>query len=149
MEFFDSKECEWSDLTFFLDGVKVIKFTGLKYKKMRELEALYAGGDEPLSLQSGNKGYEGTLTMLKGAVDAVNKAVLATGQGEDILDGEYIIVANYRAKGSRLIQTDTLVGVKVSEFERGMMQNDKKMEIALPFKYLRLNPANAALLVNT
>lgn len=143
MDLFDSKECEWIDLGIYLNGVKAAKATGLKYKKDRELEALYAGGDEPLSLQHGNKAYDGTLNGLKGLVDDMNNASRLAG-GEDLYDESWTIVANYRAKGNRLIQTDTLTGVEFSSMERGMMQNDKKMDIALPFKFLRLNPANAA-----
>jgi hypothetical protein len=139
MDLFDSKECEWIDLGIYLNGVKAGKATGLKYKKSRETEALYAGGDEPISIQRGNKTYTGTLNALKGLVDDMNKAAKEAG-GEDLYDVEWLIVANYRAKSNRLIQIDTLTGVQFEDMERGMMQNDKKMDIALPFKYLRLNP---------
>lgn len=139
MDLFDTKECEWSDLTLFLNGVKAGKFTGNKYKKDRETEFLYAQGNEPISIQEGNKAYTGTLTCLKGLVDDMNSAAKAAG-GEDLYDVEWMIVNTYRAKGNRLIQTDTQTGVKFESMERGMVQNDKSMPIPLPYKYLRLNP---------
>lgn len=142
MDLFDSKECEWNDLQIYIDGAKVGKATGLKYKKSRETEALYAAGDEPLTIQRGNKTYTGTLNILKGTLDDMNDAAKAAG-GEDLYDVDWLIVASYRAKGTRKLQVDTLLGVVFEDFERGMMQNDKKMDVALPFKYLRLNPADS------
>jgi hypothetical protein len=142
MDVFDSKEVEWSDLSLYLNGTKVGKFTGNKYKKDRETEFLYASGDEPASIQRGNKSYTGTFSCLKSLQDAMNKAAQALG-GEDLYDVDWTIVNVYRAKGTRLIQTDTQIGVVFESFERGMVQNDKKPEIALPYKYLRLNPQNA------
>lgn len=143
MDFFDSKECEWTDLRIFLNGAKAGKVTGNKYKKDRETEFLYAAGDEPASIQRGNKAYTGTLNLLKGLQDDMNAAARAAG-GEDLYDVDWTIVNTYREKGSRLIQTDTQIGVVFESLgDRGMMQNDKKMDLAMPYKYLRLNPQNA------
>lgn len=135
--FFDTKECEWSDLEIFINGVKVVKATGLKFKKRQEKEHLHASGNEPHSIQRGNKFYEGTLTLLKGAVDNLNDAAVAAG-GEDILDIEVLIVCKYKAKGNRLLRTHTLTSVEFTEYELGMIQNDKKQEVALPILFLRL-----------
>lgn len=134
--FFDTKECEWSDQDVFLNGFKIAKILGIKFKKTKEKEALYAGGDEPISIQAGNKGYEGTLTILKGAVDNMNVAALAAG-GEDLLDVAWTLTVTFKPKGTRLLKTHTLVGVDFEELEEGLMQNDKKSEIPLAFKFLR------------
>lgn len=143
MEVFDSKECEWSDLSVLLNGVKIGKCTGNKYKKDRETEFLYAAGDEPASIQRGNKSYTGTFNCLKGLQDEMNVAARAQG-GEDLYDVDWTLVNVYRAKGNRLIQTDIQTGVVFeSTGDRGMVQNDKKMDLAMPYKYLRLNPQNA------
>lgn len=140
MDFFDSKECEWADMTVYLNGVKAGKITGNKYKKDRETEFLHAGGDEPLSIQRANKTYTGTLSLLKGLQDDMNRAAKLAG-GEDLFDVDWTIVNKYRSKGSRLIQIDTQVGlVFETTGDRGMMQNDKKMELAMTYKFLRLNP---------
>ncbi len=135
--FFDTKECEWADMEILFNGVKIGKATGLKYKKTQEKEHLYASGNEPISIQKGNKGYEGSLSLLKGAVDDIISATKAAG-GEDILDAEFTLVCVYKARGNRALKTDTIVGAEFTEFEYGLMQNDKKSEIALPIKFLRL-----------
>lgn len=135
--FFDTKECEWSDMEVYINGVKITKFTGLKFKKTREKELLYAGGSDPISIQNGNKGYSGTLTCLRGAVEDINRAVKAAG-GEDLLDAEFSVVCKFKAKGIRGMSTHTIATAEFTEFEDGLMQNDKKGEIALPFIFLNL-----------
>ncbi len=134
--FFDTKECEWSDQDVYLNGFKIAKILGVKFSKGKEKEALYAGGDEPISIQGGNKTYEGTLTLLKGAVDNMNAAALLAG-GEDLLDIAWTLTVVFKAKGTRILKSHTLMGVDFDKFEEGLMQNDKKSEIPLSFKYLR------------
>lgn len=137
MNFFDTKECEWSDLDIFLNGTKITKVRALKYKKTREQEHLFAAGADPISIQKGNKTYTGELRVLKGALDDMNRASKAAG-GEDITDVTWTIGASYKEKGNRLVQFDTLQGVEFGEFEKGMEQNAKFSEITLPFLYLKL-----------
>lgn len=140
MNFFDTKECEWNDLEVFLNGVRVTKIQSLKYKKAQEKEHLYAAGNDPISIQRGNNAYTGSVRLLKGAVDDINRAVQASG-GEDLLDASFIIVANYKKKGNRQLQVDTLSGVEFSEYEKGMEQNAKSMPIELPILFLGLKSA--------
>lgn len=134
---FDSKECEWADMEVFFEGVRVAKFTGLKWKKTQEKELMYVSGNEPASVQRGNKGYSSTFTVKKGQLDAMNAAVVAAG-GEDILDASFTVVVNFKAKGARAAKTHTLVGYEITEFENGMEQGAKSADIALPALFLRL-----------
>lgn len=131
----DSKEVEWSDAELFLNGVKITKFQGFKFKLAQEKEFLYAGGNKPLGIQRGNKTYTGEFRLLKGAVDALNVAAVAAG-GESLLDISLIAVIKFKAKGVRGIQTATLGGVEFTEYEIGMEQNAKSMPITLPIMYL-------------
>jgi len=135
--FFDTKECEWSDLEIFFNGVKITKIRGARYKKSQEKEHLHAAGNEPISIQRGNKAYEGELRLLKGAIDDINRAVLAAG-AEDLLDASFILVMSYKAKGNRVLQKDTLTGLEFTEYEKGMEQGAKFMEVTLPMKFLSL-----------
>lgn len=137
MTFFDSKECEWSDQEVFLNGVKIGKIRAIKFKAAKEKDFLHAGGENPHSIQGGNRTYEGTLTILKGALEDVNRASVAAG-GKDCLDVSFIIVITYKVKGNRALQTHTCSGVEFSEFELGMTQNDKFTEVAMPYKFLGL-----------
>jgi len=137
--FFNTKDYEWSDVRVFLAGSRVVKLTGIKYKVTRDMELLYAEGDHPLAVQRGNKGYAGELRILCGALNDLNRAAIVAG-AEDITDLDFEIVVEYKLKGSRPIQIDTLVNVAVQEFEKSIMQGDKKMEVVLPFLFTGLKP---------
>lgn len=135
--FFDSKECEWADMTVMFAGSPLTKIRGLKYKAAKEKELLHAAGDEPISIQSGKRTYEGEIKVLKGALDDMNVAALSA-KGTDILDMQFDIIVTYKAQGTRTLQSDTLVGVQVKQFEKGWEQGAKNMDVTLPIIFMRL-----------
>ncbi len=135
--FFDSKDCEWADMTVMVAGSVLTKITGVKYKASKEKKLLHAAGNEPISVQGGKRSYDGTITVLKGAIDDLNRAAIAAG-GDDILDLQFDVVVTYKAKGTRALQTDTLIGVEVKDFEKGWTQGATQMEIPLPIIFLKL-----------
>ena len=132
---FTTKECEWSDLTAYINGKKAVKLRGVKYKYAQENELLYAAGNKAIGVQTGNVSCEGELKLLKGDVDDLNRAAQLAGY-DNICNCPIQVVMVYRAVANRPIQTDTLVDLYVSEFEKGMEQGAKMMEISLPFKCL-------------
>ena len=137
ISFFDSKECSWKDLRVFVEGVEVIKITALKYGVKAEKEHLHAAGDEPIGVQTGNRTYTGSITLLLGAFNDLNAAAIAAG-GRDVTDISFGIVASYKKQGSRAIQIDKLVSVEISEFEISNVQNQKKNEVMLPILFMGL-----------
>lgn len=135
--FFDTRECDWSDLDIYLNGVKITKVRALKYKNNREKEHIHAGGSDPIGIGRGNRTPTGELRLLKGALDDMNRASILAG-GEDITDVTWTLVANYKSRGNRLVQIDTLVGVEFTEYEKGMEQGAKFSEVPLPFLFNKL-----------
>ena len=135
--FFDSKECEWADMTVIFAGAPITKIRGVKYKAAKEKQLLHAAGDEPISIQSGNRTYEGQIKVLKSAIDDMNKAAIAAG-GNDVLDMQFDIVITYRASGARPLQIDTLLSVEIKEFEKGWDQGAKNMDVTLPIVFMKL-----------
>jgi hypothetical protein len=135
--FFDSKECEWADMSVLFAGATLTKITGITYKALKAKQLLHGAGDEPISIQSGNRTYEGSIKVLKGALDDMNRAALASG-GRDILDMQFDIVITYKPKDARLLQTDVLRSVEVKDFAKGWDQGAKSMEITLPILFMRL-----------
>jgi len=135
--FFDSKECEWADMTVMFAGAPLTKIRGLKYKALKEKELLHAAGDQPISVQSGKRTYEGDIKVLKGALDEMNRAALSA-KGNDILDMQFDIMVTYKAKGARALQTDKLIGVEVKDFEKGWEQGAKNMDITLNIIFMKL-----------
>jgi hypothetical protein len=135
MDFFDSAECEWADMSVFFAGAQLTKIRGLKYRSAKKKELLYAQGDAPISIQSGNRSYEGEIKVLKGAIDDMNRAAVNAG-AKDILDLEFDIVVVYAARGTRALQTDVLVRCQVKEYQKGWEQGAKMMEVNLPILFL-------------
>ena len=140
LAFFNSKDVEWSDQKVYIEGVDgSVKLEGVKFGVEVDKEHLFAGGDEPLSIQSGNRKYTGSMTFLKGSFDALNFMAIEAG-GRDITDVSFSVVVTYKAQGTRGLSYYTLSGVEVSKFELGMMQGDKSMKVELPFLFLQLIP---------
>lgn len=135
IQFFDSQECEWADMTVLFAGSPLTKIRSIKYKATQDKEALYAAGNEPISIQSGKRSYEGEIKVLKGALDDMNAAAVAAGGG-DILDISFEIVVTYAPKGTRPLQTDTLLGCQIKDYEKTWEQGAKMMEITLPIVFL-------------
>ena len=52
------KECEWVDFALHFGGVQVTKIRGVSYKASKDKDLLHGAGDEPISIQSGNRTYE-------------------------------------------------------------------------------------------
>jgi hypothetical protein len=133
LNLFNTKECEWADIKVHIAGAEVKKLRHIKYKSAKELEELYGAGDRPLSLQSGNRSFNGTLEVYAGVLRDINAAAIAAG-GADALDLAFDVVVSYKANGARTLLTRTLIGVQLSEFEEGMTQGDKNSVISMPFK---------------
>lgn len=132
VNFFDSKECEWADMTVTFAGAPIAKVTGIKYGVKQNKEHLYAAGNKPISIQSSKKEFTGEIKMLKGALDAINTAAVAVG-GDDITDLAFDLVIFYKPKGARPPQTDTVIGVQISDYMKGWDTQSTHMEITCPF----------------
>ena len=138
---FNSREFEFADVKVSILGVELSGLRGLIYKKTWEKEPVYGAGNEPRAVQRGNKGYDGTLSLLKSDVDALGKAARAAGYASIIdVPGKDINVTCVYQKEEDLaaLSTDTLINVEFTEFEDGQKQGDKFKEINLPFIFLRL-----------
>ena len=126
------KEYEWADVSLLFGGSPLVKFTGFEYGSDTEKEHLYAGGNKPIGIQSGNKKPAGSVTLLGTALDIVNAAAVAAG-GEDITDIEFDVAFTYKPVGTRPVVSDVVKGCQVSGYKKGMQQGAKKMEVTLPF----------------
>jgi len=137
---FNSREYEFADVRVQVLGAELTGLRGLTYKKSREKEAVYGAGSDPRSIQRGNKSYEGTLTVLKSDLDAMNLAARAAGYDDvvEVPGKNIVITCVYQATEEGKLATDTLIGVEFTDFEDGMKQGDKFKEVELPFVFLRL-----------
>ena len=133
---FNSRQYEFADITVFAGGRDITGLRSIKYSAKQEKEPLYGKGNKPLSIQKGNKGYEGEIGLLQSELEALELA-----SGGDILDLELTIVINYGnpTKGD-MIKTDSLIGCQFTEDTREMKQGDKFMDVTLPVVFLEKKP---------
>lgn len=129
---FNSKEYEWSDINVAVAGRVVTGLRGVKYTAKQEKELLYGKGNKPMAIQTGNKDYSGTLTLLQSEYEA-----LKASSGGDVLNISFNIVVGYGnpSKGDA-ITTDSLIGCQITEDDTDWKQGDKFIEKALPFIFL-------------
>jgi len=130
------KEAEWADLRVAIDGKTITGIRDLSYEKTSDDEPLHGAGKEPLTIQSGNNTYEGSVKLLKNELDALNAAARALGYDDICEVPSIVITAAYLPKGGRTLKTDTLLGCKIGKMGQSLAQGAKYQEIDLPFKFL-------------
>ena len=133
---FNSRQYEWADITVFAGGRDITGIRSIKYSTKQEKELLHGKGNNPLSIQKGNKTNEGEIGLLQSELEALEVAA-----GGSILDLELNVVVTYGnpSKGDT-VKTDQLIGVQFTEDPRELKQGDKFMEITVPFLFLEKKP---------
>lgn len=132
---FDTREYEWADLTVMLGGRDVTGVRGMKYSEKIEREPMYAKGRYPHSIQSGNVSYEGEITLLQSELEALVKA----GNGSILrLKGLTATISYGDLANGDAVTTDSVEGIYFTESPKELKQNDKMMEITLPFVATRV-----------
>ena len=128
----NGREYEWADISLIVGGVSIAGFRAISYKREREKEAMFAKGRKAHSIQSGNEQVTGSITFTQSQLEALEVAT-----GGNILTAKVDIVVSYGAElqgaVSSVISTDVIKGAEFTEYEKGMSQGDRFMEIAMPF----------------
>lgn len=126
---FNSREYEWSDVTVVLAGRNVTGLRGISYSSAQEKEALYAKGNKPHAIQRGNLSYSGSIRLLQSELIALQQV-----SGGSILRLSLDVVVSYgNPTRGDVLHTDLVRGVEFSDEPKSINQNDKFMEIELPF----------------
>lgn len=135
----------WSEYRCYMGGRFVTGIRGFKYKKSREIEAIFGEGDESLDEGFGNKTNEGEITLLQNELEAI----IAASPGNDPFNLPAItIVHSYTPKNSvGRVVTDVCSRIYFKEIEKAMEQGKTFMEITTPLyigsiKYNTTSPFN-------
>jgi len=137
---FNTKDCSWSQITLTLLTTKIGGLRGFEVDKDIEKEHVYAAGDEPVDIQSGNKKYSGTLKMLKYEVDKLNDAALLAGFA-DITEVPHTLIAatiEFKKLVNDKIRIISVPGIAFTSLKIAMEQNAKMTEVTLPFLAIRV-----------
>jgi hypothetical protein len=136
---FDTRQYEWNDVTLIFGGRDLTHARGIKYSAKQEKETIYGKGNLPLSIQKGNKSYEGELTLLQSELETM-RLESATGSILD-LQMDAVVCYGNPSNGDVMI-TDVLQGIQLTEEAKEMKQGDKNMEVSLPFILKKKKKAN-------
>lgn len=128
---FNSREYQWSDLTVVIGGKSLVRFTALKYGKKTEKTRLFARGKKAHAIQTGNEEVEGEITFLQSELIALRAAARALDPKNDVGDIAFDIIVQYQ--NDTKIETRTILGAEIEEYEEGLTQGDPNMEIPLKF----------------
>ncbi|MDY0104397.1 MAG: hypothetical protein RBS07_15785 [Lentimicrobium sp.] len=130
-----SKECAWAQLECNMLGRTIKGLLSVEAKKSVEKEHIYASGDEPIDITSGNKKYEGSIKVLGFEADAMNKIAQAAGY-DDITGVPHeliVITLKWKKNATDTPNFKTIRGVAFTEDVFSQNQNDKKREVSLPY----------------
>jgi hypothetical protein len=135
---FTTKEFEWSDCSVVMLGKTITGIQSVEYSSKQEKEFVHGRGSLPLSIQSGNKTYDGSIELLRSEYDTLIAAAKTANPLYDIHDISFDVVVCYEKGGTSKVSSDTLIGVEFTDLEKAMKQGDKFEVIKLPIMFLRL-----------
>jgi hypothetical protein len=131
-----SKQFEWNDCTVVILGKIITGFSGIEIETKQEKDAVYGRGNKPLAIQSGKKSYEGKMTFLQSEYTALLAVAKATNPNYDVMDISFDITWSFNRTIDAATETYNIKGVELTSSKLGMSNEDKHMEIELPFMAL-------------
>ncbi len=131
------EEYAWRDMSVVAAGRTITEIQSVQYTVNRNLEANYGAGDDPHSIQKGNKDYPIEIGMNQSEIEAMNRSAKAQG-AEDLTDISFDVVVHYAKNIGDPRVTDILRGVSVGSLPKGWNQGDTKMVINLTGMALKI-----------
>jgi hypothetical protein len=132
MATFDSKQYAWCDISIAFGGRILIGVTEVEYTEKREKDLLYGRGCKPHGIVSGNRSYEGKISLWQSELEAMTR----DAPSNDILELSFDLVVSYVPLDGGQIVTDILRHVEFTEVKKGMKQGDKNMIVELPIIFI-------------
>ncbi len=130
----NGREYQWSDVSLILGGKDVTGVQEISYSEKMTKEAIYGKGNKPVSIQQGNKSYEGEIKVLQSELESLHIAAKAATGSASIMGISLDAVVCYGnpAAGNVMI-TDRIFGIQFTEDAKTFNQGDVNMSITLPF----------------
>lgn len=129
--FINQREYAYGDISVYAFGQNIGGLRGIDYKTTKGKEYVRGAGRNPRGIQHGERGCEGTLTILQSELDAMNRTAREKGY-DDLLDVDFDIVVSYVTAGG-VVTTDKIHMASIRELPKGMKTGDQFSEHALPF----------------
>lgn len=130
---------EWADVSVVILGKTITNIQSVKYGGEQEKTLIYGRGNAPLSIQSGQKKFEGEIMLLQSELDELVVVAKAVNPKYSVTDISFDIVVSYGVGNES--KRDIIRSAQISEWEKGMKSEDSYMEITLPFLALGIDEA--------
>ncbi|CAL2108183.1 conserved hypothetical protein [Tenacibaculum sp. 190524A02b] len=132
---FDSREHPWSNLEVAIDGSIITRIRGIKFSVKKEKELLQAKGENPHEIVSGNKTYEGEVTLLGSQLDKLQELLEPDQDLTDAPPFDIVVSLSPKRAGQKMVNF-TLQQVEWLEDVREFKQGDKFQEYTIPILFL-------------
>lgn len=126
------KQYGWKDISVVVLGRTIEGIENVEVERKVTKERQYGRGNQTQAILTGNEEISGTLTVHQSELEAMNAAVKAVNPLYDITKVSFDVVINYENEAGQSA-TDTVLGVQVESYKKGMSQGDAKMTVELPF----------------
>lgn len=137
MALINGREYEFADLSLGLGGRDITGFRGITYTEAIETEPVYGKGRYPHSIQRGNYSVTGQIILLQSEFETLVASSLTRSVLNLNLDANVVYGGNLEG-GALTIITDRIIGLRFTDAGKTLNQNDKFMELTLPFVALRV-----------
>jgi hypothetical protein len=130
---YNTRNYSWSECEINVAGQMQIEVTAVEWNEEQEKEFLYAKGSDPIAIKRGNINRTGTLTLLQGGLAELQD--ISPNGSLIALKGIDIQIAFFNDE-SGAVESYSLGNAEFTGAPMRIAQNDKKMEVAIPFMYL-------------
>ena len=138
---FNGHEYDFAHLKFaFLGRNNVKGIKGVKYKVTRESPNLYGAGGNPIAYGTGNKVYEGEITMMRSTVEDIRAAIQARlgDPNADLTDMPASDFINELGSGTAPTKTHILRAVRFTEDGLEGTTGDPELPLTIPIMFAGL-----------
>ncbi|MEZ0611935.1 hypothetical protein ACAW74_25710 [Fibrella sp. WM1] len=131
---FNSEQYSWSSVTVQIGSDIIVECQGISYKTNQEKGFVYGKGNNPLSIQRGNKSNEGSVKVLQNTLERL----IQKAPNKDLNDYRGLTCSiSYEAEDGRTV-VDNILGMEFTDVEKAIEQGKTFMEVDLPFIFLQM-----------
>lgn len=131
MAFYNTRNFSWSETEIMAAGQLLTSVVGVGWEPSQEKEYIYGAGSNPHDIKSGNKAYSGTLNLQQDALERL----LDAAPGGDLLRLRFDVQVSFMNEYGTVVNY-SLLAAEFTSVPRNIAQNDKVMQVELPFLFL-------------
>lgn len=134
MSLIDTRLYSWAECEIRLNGQFLIGVVGVRWDDQQEKEYVFGKGNSPLAIKNGNERIEGSITLLQSDLERIQD-MAPLGKVTKFI-GIDLQVAFANASG--MVVRYSIIGVDFTGAPMDIKQNDKFMQVELPFMALQV-----------